>query len=77
LTTVTCVATPAHGAIYKGLADSETNGQFLYATDFHNGTVDIFDASFTLFPCLELSQIRRFPPDLRHSVSRTSMARFT
>jgi uncharacterized protein (TIGR03118 family) len=30
----------------KGLADSETNGQFLYATDFHNGTVDIFDASF-------------------------------
>jgi len=38
---------PEHGAIYKGLAiDSETNGQFLYATDFHNGAVDIFDASF-------------------------------
>jgi uncharacterized protein (TIGR03118 family) len=38
---------PAHDAIYKGLAiDSDTNGQFLYATDFHNGAVDIFDASF-------------------------------
>ncbi len=38
---------PAHGAIYKGLAiDSTTAGQFLYATDFHNGKVDIFDSSF-------------------------------
>ena len=38
---------PAHDAIYKGLAiDSRTNGQFLYATDFHNGKVDIFDSSF-------------------------------
>jgi uncharacterized protein (TIGR03118 family) len=38
---------PAHDAIYKGLAiDSATNGQFLYATDFHNGKVDIFDGSF-------------------------------
>ncbi len=38
---------PAHDAIYKGLAiDSATTGQFLYATDFHNGRVDIFDSSF-------------------------------
>ncbi|HJP93092.1 MAG TPA: TIGR03118 family protein [Pyrinomonadaceae bacterium] len=38
---------PAHGAIYKGLAiDSRTAGQFLYATDFHNGKVDVFDSSF-------------------------------
>jgi uncharacterized protein (TIGR03118 family) len=38
---------PAHGAIYKGLAiDSATAGQFVYATDFHNGKVDIFDSSF-------------------------------
>lgn len=37
----------AHGAIYKGLAiDSRTAGQFLYATDFHNGKVDVFDSSF-------------------------------
>ena len=38
---------PAHGAIYKGLAiDSATAGTRLYATDFHNGKVDIFDSSF-------------------------------
>src|SRR5215510_13156009 len=38
---------PAHGAIYKGLAiDSRTAGTRLYATDFHNGKVDIFDSSF-------------------------------
>jgi uncharacterized protein (TIGR03118 family) len=39
----------AHDAIYKGLAiDSRTAGQFLYATDFHNGKVDVFDSSFHL-----------------------------
>lgn len=38
---------PAHGAIYKGLAiDSVTSGTMLYATDFHNGKVDIFDSAF-------------------------------
>jgi len=38
---------PAHGAVYKGLAiDSRTAGQFLYASDFHNGKVDVFDRSF-------------------------------
>src|SRR5689334_15303832 len=38
---------PAHGAIYKGLAiDSRTAGQFLYATDFHNAKVDVFNSSF-------------------------------
>jgi uncharacterized protein (TIGR03118 family) len=33
------------GALYKGLA--VTNDR-LYATDFHNGRVDVFDASFNL-----------------------------
>jgi uncharacterized protein (TIGR03118 family) len=33
------------GAIYKGLA---TVGDKLYATDFHNGRVDVFDSSFKL-----------------------------
>ena len=38
---------PAHGAIYKGLAiDSASAGTLLYATDFHNAKVDIFDSSF-------------------------------
>ena len=49
---VTVVPNPnalAHGAIYKGLAiDSRTEGQHLYATDFHNGKVDVFDTSFNL-----------------------------
>ena len=31
------------GAVYKGLA---TANDRLYATDFHNGNVDVFDASF-------------------------------
>ena len=40
---------PAHDAVYKGLAiDSRTAGQFLYATDFHNAKVDVFDTSFHL-----------------------------
>ena len=37
------------GAIYKGLAIASTpGGDFLYATDFHNGHVDVFDG--TLHP---------------------------
>ncbi len=34
-------------AIYKGLA---TANDKLYATDFHNGRVDVFDKSFNLVP---------------------------
>jgi uncharacterized protein (TIGR03118 family) len=38
-----------HGAIYKGLAIAQTaKGSFLYATDFHNGFVDMYDAHFQL-----------------------------
>ena len=33
------------GAVYKGLAIANDR---LYATDFHNGRVDVFDASFNL-----------------------------
>ena len=40
---------PAHNAIYKGLALAQTqNGDFLYAADFHNNHVDVFDSSFHL-----------------------------
>jgi len=39
--------TDTGGAVYKGLALAENAGQpFLYATDFHNAKVDVFDASF-------------------------------
>ena len=36
-------------AIYKGLAIASTaGGDFLYAADFHNARVDVFDGSFNL-----------------------------
>ena len=39
------------GAIYKGLAIANTdNGPRLYAADFHNGRIDVFDGSFALVP---------------------------
>jgi uncharacterized protein (TIGR03118 family) len=44
---VIAVDNSASGAVYKGLAiDSRTAGNFLYATNFHAGTVDVFDSSF-------------------------------
>ena len=37
------------GAIYKGLAIASTaTGDQLYATDFHNARIDVFDSSFNL-----------------------------
>jgi uncharacterized protein (TIGR03118 family) len=37
------------GAIYKGLAIASTpDGDFLYAADFHNARVDMFDGEFNL-----------------------------
>jgi uncharacterized protein (TIGR03118 family) len=40
--------TDAGGAVYKGLAIANNGtANFLYATDFHNGKVDVFDATFT------------------------------
>ncbi len=44
---VTGVDRSGSGAIYKGLA---TANDKLYATDFHNGRVDVFDKSFNLVP---------------------------
>lgn len=38
----------ADGAVYKALAiASNGTGNFLYAADFHNNKIDVFDASFT------------------------------
>jgi uncharacterized protein (TIGR03118 family) len=42
------LAATGPGAIYKGLAIASTSGgDFLYATDFHNRRVDIYDGSFS------------------------------
>jgi uncharacterized protein (TIGR03118 family) len=39
--------TDAGGAVYKGLAVAQNAGKsFLYATDFHNSKVDVFDSAF-------------------------------
>jgi uncharacterized protein (TIGR03118 family) len=39
------------GAIYKGLTVADTPaGPRLYAADFHNARIDVFDGSFTLVP---------------------------
>jgi uncharacterized protein (TIGR03118 family) len=47
---------PAHGAIYKGLALARTaSGDFLYAADFHNNRVDVFDSSFHPVPAAEFA----------------------
>jgi uncharacterized protein (TIGR03118 family) len=50
-TTAVVVANLDDGAIYKGLALGTTSsGPRLYATDFHNRRVDVFDGSFTYLP---------------------------
>ena len=42
------VAKTVPGAIFKGLAIADTkHGARLYATDFHNGRVDVWDDTFT------------------------------
>jgi uncharacterized protein (TIGR03118 family) len=45
----TVVDSSASGAIYKGLAIAVTasGGHRLYASDFHNNKVDVFDGTFT------------------------------
>jgi uncharacterized protein (TIGR03118 family) len=41
------VPTAPTGAVYKGLAIATVNGnQFLYATNFRSGTVDVFDSGY-------------------------------
>jgi len=46
-TAVLTVDNSAKGAVYKGLAlGASSSGNVLYATNFHAGTVDVFDADF-------------------------------
>ena len=47
-TTTTVADRSGAGAVYKGVELVNNDGKwFLYATDFHNGKVDIFDQNFT------------------------------
>jgi uncharacterized protein (TIGR03118 family) len=48
-TAVTAASQPGH--VYTGLAYANNgSGNFLYAADFANGTIDVFDSSFALQP---------------------------
>jgi len=47
--TVVLADRSAAGSVYKGLAIASTPaGDRFYATDFHNGRVDVYDAAFSL-----------------------------
>lgn len=46
---MTVVNNSASDAVYKGIElAKDGNENFLYATDFHNGKIDVFDKSFNL-----------------------------
>jgi len=48
-TAIRKVDNSATGAVYKGLAiGSNASGNFLYAANFHDGTIDVFDKNFAL-----------------------------
>jgi uncharacterized protein (TIGR03118 family) len=50
-------------AIYKGLAiASTTDGTFLYAANFHEGRIDVFDSSFNLVHLSGSFQDPEIPP---------------
>jgi len=43
------IAATVDGAIFKGLAIAQSGGaNYIYATDFHNGKIDVFDSTFDL-----------------------------
>ena len=65
----TAVTVP--GAIFKGLAIADTaTGPQIYASDFHNGVVDVWDANFAPVKRPAPSPIRPSPPATRRSASR-------
>ena len=69
----------AQGKVYKGLAIASVAGSSrLYAADFHNGVVDMFDASFA--PVVNAGGRSTIPPcrpAMRRSASRRSATRST
>lgn len=56
--TIVAVDHSSTGAVYKGLAIA---GDRLYATDFHDGKVDVFDSSFAPLPMPGAFVDRRIP----------------
>ena len=53
----------SHSAVFKGLTLASTRfGTFLYATDFHNGRVDVFNSRFHLVHLPGAFRDRFLPP---------------
>ena len=48
--TTAVIAASHPGHVYTGLAIANNGANHLYAADFANGTIDVFDASFALQP---------------------------
>src|SRR5207248_7782836 len=65
------VAKTVPDAIYKGLAiaTDASNAAHLYATNFHAGTVDVFDGSFTLVHFSDTALVRNCLKATRRSTS--------
>ena len=54
--TTTVVDNSAQGSVYKGIAMASVNGaNYLYATDFHNGKINVFDQGFQPVPAIALN----------------------
>ena len=70
------VYTATDGALYTGLAiGSNGTANFLYAADFGNGKIDVFDTNYVKQasrPRHLRSAIRRCPTAMHHSASRRS-----
>jgi 6-phosphogluconolactonase (cycloisomerase 2 family) len=71
----------ATGAVYKGMTFAvNAKGAFLFATNFHKGTIDVFAPNGTdgMFQKVTLdgppSPIRRYRPAMHRSILRISMA---
>ena len=48
-TTVTVADRSSANAVYKGITIASDNGlNYIYATDFHNGKIDVYDGNFNL-----------------------------
>lgn len=60
---ILAVDNSASGAVYKGLAIGSTgSGNFLYAANFHAGTVDMFNATFARVKSFTDSRLARDCP---------------
>jgi uncharacterized protein (TIGR03118 family) len=51
----TVVDRSAEGAVYKGITFTKTisSGNFLYAADFHNARIDVFNSDFVYQPAIQ------------------------